>query len=145
MWCVAKYVWPGICALHFTHPSEHEQQRVANTHTAASSEHTRGAVGSHFCCAAQGALGGLVPCSRVSHQMWYWGWKKVLVILSAHPQFWDSSQKLQMCLEVPGFAVIYCQAITLMCISCFRTDRYQYSCFEVLKFTHNWKLAEIVI
>ncbi len=58
--------WPilRICALHFTHPSAH-------TH---SSEHTPGAVGRQ-CCGPRGAVGGLVPCSRVSPQSWYWGWK----------------------------------------------------------------------
>ncbi len=30
------------------------------THTAVSSEHTPGAVGSHFCCGARGAVGGSV-------------------------------------------------------------------------------------
>ncbi len=87
VWCPLL----GICALHFTHPNEHTQQWVANTHTHTHMEQW-----------------GLVPCSRVSPQMWYWGWKKALVIHSPHPQFWDSSQKFQMCLEVTGFAVIYC-------------------------------------
>ncbi len=36
-----------------------------------SSEHTPGAVGSHLCCGARGAVGGLVPCSRAP-QSWYW-------------------------------------------------------------------------
>ncbi len=39
-------------------------------------EHTPGAVGSHFCCGARGAVGGSVPCSRVSPQSWYWGWRE---------------------------------------------------------------------
>ncbi len=43
-----------ICALHLTHPSEH----------------TPGEVGSQ-CCGTQGAVGGSVPCSRVSPQSWY--------------------------------------------------------------------------
>ncbi len=43
-----------------THSSEH-------THR----EHTPGAVGSHLCCGARGAVGGSVPCSRVSPQSWY--------------------------------------------------------------------------
>ncbi len=41
-----------------------------NTHT--HSEHTPGAVGSHLCYSARGAVGGSVPCSRVSPQSWYW-------------------------------------------------------------------------
>ncbi len=69
--------WPilRICALHLT----------LCTHTAVSSEQTRThtpravgirAVGSHFYPNAQGAVGGLVPCSRVSPQLWYWGWRE---------------------------------------------------------------------
>ncbi len=42
-----------MCALHLTHPSAH----------------TPGAVGSQRCC-ARGAVGGSVPCSRVSPQSW---------------------------------------------------------------------------
>ncbi len=38
-----------MCSLHLTHPS--------------------GAVGSRL-CSARGAVGGLVPCSRVSPQSW---------------------------------------------------------------------------
>ncbi len=41
-----------MCFLHLTHPSAH-------THT-----HTPGAVG------VRGAVGGSVPCSRVSPQSW---------------------------------------------------------------------------
>ncbi len=37
-----------ICALHLTHPSAH----------------TPGAVDSHLCCSARGAVGSSVPCSR---------------------------------------------------------------------------------
>ncbi len=59
--------WPilGICALHFN-PSK------VHTH---SSEHTPGAVGSHLCSSARGAVGGSVPCSRAP-QSWYWGWRE---------------------------------------------------------------------
>ncbi len=38
-------------------------------------EHTPGAVGSHLCCGARGAVGGSVPCSRAP-QSWYWGWRE---------------------------------------------------------------------
>ncbi len=66
--------WPilGICALHLTHPSAHTQQWT-NTHTHC--EHTPGAVRSQ-CCGARGAVGGSVPCSRVSPQLWYWRWRE---------------------------------------------------------------------
>ncbi len=69
--------WPilRICALHLTHPSAHTAVNT-HTHTAVSSEHTPGAVSSHLCCGARGAVGGLVPCSRVSPQSWYWGWRE---------------------------------------------------------------------
>ncbi len=42
-----------MCTLHLSHPSAH----------------TLGAVGSRHCC-ARGAVGGSVPCSRVSPQSW---------------------------------------------------------------------------
>ncbi len=42
-----------MCALHLTHPSAH----------------TLGAVDSQY-CGARGAVGGSVPCSRVSPQSW---------------------------------------------------------------------------
>ncbi len=56
--------WPilGICPLHLTHPSAHTQQW---THTRSSG--------------ARGAVGGSVPCSRVSPQSWYWRWREHLL------------------------------------------------------------------
>ncbi len=77
--------WPilGICALHLTHPSAH-------TH---SSEHTPGAVGSQS-CGARGAVGGLVPCSRVSPQSWYWRWRECWLFTPStyNPcRTWDSN------------------------------------------------------
>ncbi len=61
--------WPilGICPLHLTHPSAHSQQW---THTRSS--------GQPF-CSARGAVGGSVPCSRVSPQSWYWRWREHLL------------------------------------------------------------------
>ncbi len=56
----------GICALHLTHPKC--THTAVNTHT--HREHTPGAVGSHLCCGARGAVGGSVPCSRAP-QSWY--------------------------------------------------------------------------
>ncbi len=66
--------WPilGICALHLTHPKCTHTQQWTHTHR----EHTPGAVGSHLCCGTRGAVGGSVPCSRVSPQSWYWGWRE---------------------------------------------------------------------
>ncbi len=57
--------WPilGICPLHLTHPSAHSQQW---THTRSSGQPY---------CGARGAVGGSVPCSRVSPQSWYWRWE----------------------------------------------------------------------
>ncbi len=67
----SEVTWPimvtHISALHLTHP------KCTCTH--AYREHTPGAVGSHLCCGARGAVGGLVPCSRAS-QSWYWGWRE---------------------------------------------------------------------
>ncbi len=78
--------WPilGICAQHLTHPSVHTAVSSEQTHTHC--EHTPGAVGSQ-CCGARGAVGGTVPCSRVSPQSWYWRWRRALVIHSPHLQF----------------------------------------------------------
>ncbi len=75
--------WPilGICALHLTH-----------TH---SSEHTPGAVGSQ-CCGARGAVGGSVPCSRVSPQSWYWRWRECWLFTppTYNPcRTWDSNPR----------------------------------------------------
>ncbi len=65
--------WPilGICALRLTHPKC--THTAVNTHTHC--EHTPGAVGSHFCCGARGAVGG----------SWYWRWG-ALCIHSPHLQ-----------------------------------------------------------
>ncbi len=53
--------WPifGICALQLTHPRCTHTQQWTHTHC----EHTPGAVGSHLCCGAQGAIGG--SCTSV--------------------------------------------------------------------------------
>ncbi len=61
--------WPilGICPLHLTHPSAHSQQW---THTWSSGQPY---------CGARGAVGGSVPCSRVSPQSWYWRWRQHLL------------------------------------------------------------------
>ncbi len=50
--------------------SAHTQQWTHTHH-----EHTPGAVGSHLCCGARGAVGGSVSCSRAP-QSWYWGWRE---------------------------------------------------------------------
>ncbi len=61
--------WPilRICPLHLTHPSAHSQQW---THTWSSGQPY---------CGARGAVGGSVPCSRVSPQSWYWRWREHLL------------------------------------------------------------------
>ncbi len=38
-------------------------------------EHTPGIVGSHLCCSARGAVGGLVSCSSAP-QLWFRGWRE---------------------------------------------------------------------
>ncbi len=73
----------GICAQHLTHPRcTHTQQWT----------HTPGAVGtgSHLCCGARGAVGGLVPCSRAP-QSWYWGWRERCIFTP--PTNWDSNSQ----------------------------------------------------
>ncbi len=80
-----KILCEWVCALHLTHPSAH-------THR----EHTPGAVGSHLCCCAWG-VGGSVPCSRVSPQSWYWGWRERWTFTehTYNPcRTWDSNPRL---------------------------------------------------
>ncbi len=77
--------WPilGICPLHLTHPDY--THTAVNTH----SEHTRS-------CGARGAVGGSVPCSRVSPQSWYWWVERALYIHSLHLhscRTWDSNSQ----------------------------------------------------
>ncbi len=96
VWWYTQHMWPipiwwpilGIRALHLpiqvhthTHTHTHKHTRssgqpfmlrhpgsswgfgalLSHTHT-----HTHGAVGSPSCCGTQGAVGGLMPCSRAS-------------------------------------------------------------------------------
>ncbi len=60
----------NLCSA-FTHPRCTYTAVNTHTHTHTHCENTPGAVGSQ-CCAARGAVGGSVPCSRVSPQSWYW-------------------------------------------------------------------------
>ncbi len=73
VWCPIL----GVCALHLTHPSAHTQQwdMKKHTHTHTHCEHPPWAVGCQ-CCGTRGAVGGSVPCSRVSPQSWYWEWRE---------------------------------------------------------------------
>ncbi len=68
----------GICVLHLTHPSAHTHNWVVNKHT-----HT---VNTHR---ARGAVGGSVPCSRVSPQSWYW--ELFILYTDNSCQTWDSN------------------------------------------------------
>ncbi len=57
--------------------------------------HTPGAVGSHLCCSARGAVGGSVPCSRAT-RYGIEGGERALYIHSPHRQFllaWDSNSQ----------------------------------------------------
>ncbi len=71
-WHTAKYGDPCSELVLCIYPiqSAHTQQWT-HTHR----EHTPGAVGSHLCCGARGAVGGSVSCSRAP-QSWYWGWRE---------------------------------------------------------------------
>ncbi len=65
-------VWPSMVTHTWNLCSAFNPSKCTHTH---SSEHTPGAVGSQ-CCGARGAVGGSVPCSRVSPQSWYWRWRE---------------------------------------------------------------------
>ncbi len=65
-------VWPSMVTHTQNLCSAFNTSKV-HTH---SSEPTPGAVGSFLCCGARGAVGDSVPCSRVSPQSWYWGWRE---------------------------------------------------------------------
>ncbi len=56
---IIKYIYIRNSCSTFTHPSAHTQQWTHTHH-----EHTPGAVGSHLCHGARGAVVGSVPCSR---------------------------------------------------------------------------------
>ncbi len=83
IYCMLVMIWWYEVTWHVTHTRNlcsafnphtvHTQDTQQWTHT--HREHTPGAVGSHLCCGARGAVGGLVPCSRAP-QSWYWGWRE---------------------------------------------------------------------
>ncbi len=75
-------MWPSmvthtrnLCSAFNPSKCTHTQQWVVNKHTHTHREHTPRAVGSQ-CCSTRGAVGDSVPCSRVSPQLWYWGWRE---------------------------------------------------------------------
>ncbi len=70
-WRVAKYATNtrNLCSAFNPSKCTH----TVNTHTPWT--HTRSS-GQPYCCGARGAVGGSVPCSRVSPQSWYWGWRE---------------------------------------------------------------------
>ncbi len=83
-------VWPSMATHTWNLCSAFNPSKC--THTAVSSEHTHGAVGSQ-CCGARGAVGGSVPCSRAL-QSWYWGWRECWTFtpLTYNPCWtWDSN------------------------------------------------------
>ncbi len=113
--------WPilGICPLHLTHPSAHSQQW---THTRSSGQP---------CCGARGAVGGSVPCSRVSPQSWYWRWREHLLFTPPTDnscRTWESnlqplgykSNSLTIRPRLPLFYCIFVQInAALVSIRCF--------------------------
>ncbi len=77
-------------------PCAHTQQW---THT--QREHTPGAVGSHLCCGAQGAVGGSVPCSRAP-QSWYWRWRlHCTFTLSTYNSCWPETRSHNLSITSP--------------------------------------------
>ncbi len=76
-WHVAKYVTHTLNLCSAFNPSKctHTAVRSEHTHTHTPWTHTQSS-GQPYCCDARGAVGGLVPCSRVSPQSWYWGWRE---------------------------------------------------------------------
>ncbi len=77
IWCEVK--WSDIQPSMVTHTrnlcSAFNPSKCTHTAVNTHREHTPGAVGSHLCCGARGAVGGSVPCSRAP-QSWYWGWRE---------------------------------------------------------------------
>ncbi len=83
-----RNVWPSMVTHTWNlcsafNPSKcthtHTQQWVVKKHTHTTHTHTHThthrAVASQ-CSVAWGAFGGSVPCSTVSPQSWYWGWRE---------------------------------------------------------------------
>ncbi len=58
-------MWPSMVSHTWNLCSKFHPSKC--THTAQSSEQTK-----QLCCGARGAVGGSVPCSRVSPQSWYY-------------------------------------------------------------------------
>ncbi len=74
--CYDKWQWREVWPSMVTHTrnlfSAFNSSKCTHSSEHTHHEHTPGAVGSQ-CRGAWGAVGGSVPCSRVSHQSWYWG------------------------------------------------------------------------
>ncbi len=97
-WHTAKYGDPYSEFVLCIYPSKCTH-RAVNTHTHTHWEHTPWAVGSHLCCGARGAIGGLVPCSRAPRSGGLWGWRERCTFTPPHTynscQTWDlNSQPL---------------------------------------------------
>ncbi len=94
-------VWPSmvthtrnLCSAF--NPSKCTHTAV-NTHTLWT--HTQSS-GQPYCCSARGAVGGSVPCSRVSPQSWYWGWRERWLFTPPtynSCQTWDSNPRPSGC------------------------------------------------
>ncbi len=79
--CTVKYNYNQIWKICMKSESDIRPSMVTHTRNLCSAfdpskVHTHGAVGSHLCCGARGAVRGSVPCSRVSPQSWYWRWRE---------------------------------------------------------------------
>ncbi len=86
-------VWPSMVTHTRNLCSAFNPSKCTHTHC----EHTPGAVGSQ-CCGTQGAVGGSVPCSRVSPQSWYWRWREHWTFTppTDNSWTWDSNPQPQV-------------------------------------------------
>ncbi len=125
--------WPilGICPLHLTHPSAHSQQW---THTRSSGQPY---------CGARGAVGGSVPCSRVSPQSWYWRWREHLLFTppTDNPcRTWESN------LQPLGYKS---NSLTirprLPCKRIFRTITLRISCYDFKTILICWEIWKLML
>ncbi len=82
-------VWPMVTHTRNLY-SAFNPSKCTHTHTRTHCEHTPGAVDNQ-CCGTWRAVGGLVPCLKISPQSWYWGRRErwLFTPKSKWPDNWD--------------------------------------------------------